>query len=512
MSRPPRHRADGGGPPRIVFFYSDFESLGVESVSAAVRCAGMTAGLVYRNVRDYYSFDSGPGPGDSFFRRTAREICEQDPDVLGLSLLTDTLRVGLRLAGEVKRIRPRVRVLAGGVHASLLPERTLGHPQVDAVCLGEGESSAPEYLRCLDRIAGGESPGIPGILYRQGGRTVGDPRAYGRIRDLDSLPFADKELFYDCDPSLRSHYFLSGSRGCPFACSYCVNDSLGRGRAGRRIRFRSPERIVEELEQGRARHAYSYVVFLDECFGADPEHSERLLRLYRDRVRVPFLISTHPHLVNARLAGLLRDAGCGYVILGVQSLNEELSRQVLRRPVRRHRVSAAIRAIRSRGLPLQCDHMLGIPGETRQDMLDALRFYNEHRPSVVSVFWLTYYPKAWITAYARKQGILTDAEIEEIETGRRSGGIKRVQGWYAVNFWLNYLPFLPQGLARLLLRTPVWRAFRVRNPLLSSALPRALRAVLHRQDWNRYYLKRAVLKKLWRGGLPAARRAPRGGA
>lgn len=480
----------------VVFFYNDYESLGLGYISAVLKANGIKASLVYRNLVDYYAFDSSETCKKKLCSGIAPEICRRKPDVLALSLLTDTFQVNMTIAAHVKRINPDIKVLAGGVHASLLPELTLKYPQVDAVAVGEGEFSTLNYIQNLDAISSGASPVIKGIVYKQGSSRIGDIGSYIINDDLDILPYPDKDIFYDEDPSMKSHYFVQCSRGCPFTCSFCINDRLHSMVGGKRFRYRSPENIINELVTARERYSFSYVAFVDECFGFDLKWARSFLTLYKEKIGVPFLVSVHPNVVTPELADLMRDANCSYVAMGVQSLNEESSRTVLKRSILQERVARSIDIIRSRGMILQCDHIFGIPGEDRNDMVKALSFYNEHRPSLVSVYWLSYYPGACITRIAEERGIISKQDIKDIENGRIGLGIKSVQGYYDINFWMNYFIFFKKGFIRWLLRTGFFRFFKIKNMFISSALPRAIYATFHKRDWNRYYMKRIIFKKI----------------
>lgn len=480
----------------VLFYYNDYESLGLEYISAVLKSAGIKTALVYKNLVDYYAFDSSGKLYDQFYQKIASEICERQPDVLALSLLTDTFQINMAIAREVKNLNPGIRIIVGGVHAGLLPELTLNYPPVDALCIGEGEFPMLAYVQNLEAILNRESPVVKGVVYKQDGRLIGDFKRYIINESLDNLPFPDKALFYNEDPSMKSHYFVQCSRGCPFICSYCVNDYLNSQIVGKRFRHRSPEKIIDELVLARKEYSPSFVVFVDECFGVDLKWTNRFLSLYKEKIRLPFLVSVYPSLITTQLADLMKDANCWYVAMGVQSLNEEISKKVLKRSIRREKIAKAIGIIRSRGITLQCDHIFGIPKETEKDMIEALAFYNENRPSLVSVYWLTYYPKAYITKYAREIGILSDSDIENIEHGKISSGIKKVRGYYDINFWLNYFVFFPRWFIRLILHVKFYRLFKIKSFYVSSAIPRALHAILHKKDWNRYYMKRIISKKL----------------
>lgn len=485
-----------GSQKSIIFFYNDYESLGLEYISAALKAANIRTSLIYRNLIDYYAFDSSRKINDKLCRKVALEVCKRNPDVLALSLLTDTFQINMAIARNVKKLNPRIKILAGGVHASLLPELTMSYPQVDAISIGEGEFSTLDYMRNLDAILNRESPVLKGIVYKQNDRLIGDFSDYRVCEDLDRIPFPDKELFYNEDPSLKSHYFVQCSRGCPFICSFCINDYLNNAVGSRRFRYRSPGSIIEELLLAKKKYSPSFVAFVDECFGFDFKWTSQFLCLYKEKIRLPFLVSLHPNIVTPELADLMRDANCWYVAMGVQSLNEHNSQAVLKRPIRRDRVAKAIETLRSRDIVLQCDHIFGIPGENQSDMLEALSFYNENRPSLVSVYWLTYYPKAYITQVAKEKGVLSDSDIANIENGRMRSGIKKVYGYHEINFWINYFIFFNKGFMRWILRSGFFHLFKIKNFYVSSAFPRFLFALLHKKDWNRYYLKRIILKKL----------------
>src|SRR3989338_9352430 len=117
----------------LLFYYNDYESLGLEYISAVLKNAGIKTALVYKNLVDYYAFDSSGKSYNHFYQKIASEICERKPDVLALSLLTDTFQINMAIAREVKKLNPNIKILAGGVHAGLLPELTLTYHQIDAV-------------------------------------------------------------------------------------------------------------------------------------------------------------------------------------------------------------------------------------------------------------------------------------------------------------------------------------------------------------------------------------------
>jgi hypothetical protein len=136
--------------------------------------------------------------------------------------------------------------------------------------------------------------------------------------------------------------------------------------------------------------------------------------------------------------------------------------------------------------------MLGIPGDTMELELESIMFYNRHRPSLITVFWLTYYPKTDIVDLALKGGILAKKDVDAIEEGYRPSGrnyltggdMKNPDEFYSIAFLLNYLPMLPGILVTFLVRTGFYRMFKFRNYFLAVALPRAMYSMTHPKDYR----------------------------
>ena len=134
--------------------------------------------------------------------------------------------------------------------------------------------------------------------------------------------------------------------------------------------------------------------------------------------------------------------------------------------------------------------MLGIPGDTVDNQEKSLAFYNKTRPNLISVYWLTYYPKTSIIDYADTQGILDQADIEKIEQGERlfsenymSGGdYKNPEKFYCFAFIMRILPFLPKSFVDFLVRSKLYKAFRINSYFLSIALPRIIQILFDKND------------------------------
>jgi radical SAM superfamily enzyme YgiQ (UPF0313 family) len=331
---------------------------GLMSLAAALRRAGHVVNLVYG--RDAHELCTDP--------RVARA------DVLALSATTGLHRVYVGWARELRRAFPERCIVLGGPHATFFP-KVIEHEPLDAVCLGEGEESFPEYL---DAYARDFPHGPPaGFWIRRSAGTGPVERGPLRspVRDLDTLAPAAYDLFYD-DPHYRKlpiKVFLA-TRGCPYRCSYCYNRTLNeRYRPfGRLVRVTDPERVVDEIASVRERWGMQLVWFLDANFAADLRWLEAFGAVYRRRIGMPFFCKLRPERATDRVVRLLVEAGCTAVGLGIECGSERARREVLGRNVRNADILAGCRRLKAHGVRVLSFNMLGIPGETLDDALRTL--------------------------------------------------------------------------------------------------------------------------------------------
>jgi hypothetical protein len=306
------------------------------------------------------------------------------------------------------------------VHPSAVPEVCLENEAVDYVCVGEGERAIVELCDALDRGRHRPARPIPNLWWKdERGAIVRGPNA-PFLQDLDALPFPDKELWEDA-LDVGAHYLTMSSRGCPYRCSFCFNNFFaklpGKG-GGKYVRQRSVEHQMEELRRNHARYRIRYIEMADDIFTVDKEWIREFCRVYARDLGVPFQCLVHPRFVDHDIARWLKEANCQHVQMGVQSADEEYKRKVLLRVEKDGHLRRALAALRDADLPVKLDHILGLPGEPRSAQEEARALYVEFPPRRVQTFWLTYIPGIDLTRQALADGVLTQADVDEIDRGR----------------------------------------------------------------------------------------------
>ena len=167
-----------------------------------------------------------------------RDVYERQPDVLCLSCYIWNLKYVEELIREIKKVRPNLKIWTGGPEVSYdAPDVLRRLPEVTGVMKGEGELTfhalCEAYVQTEQEMTGYEIPddvlvGIDGITFRDSnGEVVETP--WRQPIDLSEVPFVYEHL----EDFEHKIIYYETSRGCPFACSYCLSS------IDKRLRFRA---------------------------------------------------------------------------------------------------------------------------------------------------------------------------------------------------------------------------------------------------------------------------------
>lgn len=475
---------------RITFVYPDFESLGVEYLMSSCSKEGHNVSFIYYEAEDTYL---GITKRSISFNKITNEICRTNPDIVAFSCVTDNFKYQLQCANSLKKKHKDIYTIFGGIHPTAVPEKTLQNDCIDAVAIGEAECSLVNFLAESEKkthFVFPEHP-VPGIIFKKNGQIIGKC-IEGRLPDLDQLQFPNKEPFFSSLRDSMHEYRIITSRGCPYQCSYCFNVFLHQLRGEKIIRRRSVSNVIEELLCAKSKYLIKYIIFVDDSFTTDKNWIRRFCSRYRTEINLPFACIANPQYIDEEISEILANAGCINIQIGIQSLSETMCHQILDRKSDNTKIGTAIHNLKKNNIMVQVDHMLGIPGDTIEVQEESARFYNTYRPNLISIFWLTYYPKTTILNTALKLGIIEQQDIEAIEQGERlsnesyltGGSMENPHPYYSISFLLNWLPILPKWLVEMLIKSRLYQLFRIKNYYFSTALPRVVQSIFNKKDFR----------------------------
>ncbi len=348
-------------------------------------------------------------PIDEPLSTTLQAVSDHRPDLLGMSLTTRQWLRAREVASSLRR-ELDIPMVAGGLHPTFAPEQVLAAHGVDAICLGEGEQALASLL---DHLAeGGEIPeGVPN-LWRDGSPRppLGPP-----LQDLDAMPNIARDLLAEA-PGVS---YLTTQRGCPFPCTYCgarQYQDLYAGIAsyGRR---RSVGNVLAEIDSLRA-SGTSWLIFLDDTFTINHPWLVELCGELAKRGGIPFSINARVETVSPRILDSLVEAGCRHITYGVESGSERLRREVLRRPVSNARFADVFDWTRARGIAVTANYMMGLPGETREDLEETFTLHARLDPVDFGYFVFYPYPGTELYRVCRDQGYLPN-DLENLPANHR---------------------------------------------------------------------------------------------
>src|SRR5215510_3140421 len=257
-------------------------------------------------------------------RKLLEEVGKFQADyvLLGHSGSTASHKVAIQTIKEIKKSFPNVIAIYGGVYPSYADRSILrGCSEVDVIVRGEGEQTIVEIIQTLEN--NGNLEKVDGITWRNGNQVIAN-RSRAPIQNLDAYrpgwELVDWSLYQMF--GFKRAAGLQFSRGCPLTCSYC-----GQWMFWKKWRHRSPENIVEQLNILKNKYDVDYVWFADENFSADRETLKRLLNLIIEAdldLSLNINMTAADVVRDADLIPLYEAAGIDYIVMGVESLKDEV--------------------------------------------------------------------------------------------------------------------------------------------------------------------------------------------
>lgn len=293
-------------------------------------------------------------------------IREFEPDILGITVLTDLLYSVKKIAEGAKSIFPNIKVIFGGPHISIYPYETMNFPGVDFCLQHFAEYSFNMLLEAIENNSGYEN--IPGLFYKNDGVVYKSKAIINDTLELDSLKMPDRRMLnykkYFTVVNSRMITTAITSRGCPMQCTFCYSFH-------KKYLFRSAGNIIDEVKD-IVKLGIKSIHFFDDNFniirGRVIEFCELLLK---ENIKIEWAFRGSIRPIDDEMAKLLYRAGCRRVQLGVESSNEDTLR-IIKKKISLDDVKKAI-AIYKRNKILTLGYfIIGFPHENYEDTLDSV--------------------------------------------------------------------------------------------------------------------------------------------
>ncbi len=340
---------------------------------------------------------------DQSLRSIVQSVKEKQPGLLATSL---TSRQWIRSRDVVRALREKldVPVIAGGLHPTFCPEAVL-EAGFDFVCLGEGETATLDLIEALETGGPSADQTIPNIWVRGGER----PPLRPPVESLDAMPFMARDMLDEQNGVVH----VVTQRGCPLPCTYCAARNLFDLYKGADYgKRRSHENVLDELHQIRAESQLNYVIFLDDTFTLSPKWVMEFCRRYERELGIGFSIHARVDTVDEEMLEALADAGCKHIVYGVESGSFRVRRDIMKRPIPDETFIEVFEQTRHLGIIVTANYMLGLPGETREDIDQTLSLHQKLRPHDFGYFVFYPYPGTHLFQVCRDKGYLPENYLD----------------------------------------------------------------------------------------------------
>lgn len=341
----------------VTFIFDDIilshQPLGASYISAVLKEHGHTVSSI--------NIDDGPD--------YVEKIKQLQPDMLAYSVTTSTWPRYANVNKEIKAAHPCF-TLVGGPHPQFFP-KMIEEDGVDAICIGEGEFPTLELCTALEEDR--DYTHIDTMHFNVNGKIIkNSARPFLNKKELDALPFPDRELIRNFAVwKQRSGYIMAG-RGCPYDCTFCFNHVSRDIQDGRWTRQRSAENVLAELRWLKETYKVVYIAFQDDTFILNRRWLREFLPRYGKEIGLPFICNIRADLTDEEEARLLADAGCIRVAMGIESGDDELRRKILAKNMSTEQVIKACDLYYQHGIHVIGQNMFGVPGETVETALSTV--------------------------------------------------------------------------------------------------------------------------------------------
>ena len=408
---------------KVVLFYPPYEGsplgapLCLLALASTLRQSGFVPVIIDAAVEPDYK------------RRVIEEI--EGALCLGISVLTGPMiRGAIEIAKAAKQLAPKLPVIFGGWHPTLLPDETLAEPYVDIVVRGQGEITLCEVAEALEQKSSLRN--IAGISWKTDVIRTHNPDR--KVEQLDALPIPAYDMVdfdaYERVGKMRKLAYAT-SIGCPYACNYCTDMVFYK----RRFNALSAERVVREMTELVTKYRIEEVALLDSNFPVDLKRAMAIAKgIYESGVKFRWTFQASTDFIcrmsedDLRLLGA---SGVSYMGFGTESTSEPVLKLMNKRHQRVDEMYETARRAAIGGIRVTFNLIFGYPGETEADRIVTFQTMSDIGRQFQNVSFspnvFTPYPGIPIWPQLRTLGVPEP---------------KTLKGWGEMGLGVNTLPWL----------------------------------------------------------------------
>ncbi|MEO5368786.1 MAG: B12-binding domain-containing radical SAM protein [Magnetococcus sp. DMHC-1] len=328
--------------------------------------------------------------------KSLARVLDHAPDFVLYSSFTASIPKMIAFDKKLKHALPTVKSIIGGPGVTFDPLAVAGST-IDAICIGEGETVLPEFL------LNGFNP-----IYNIFLNGTDPSTQYAPLINPDDLPFPDRDVIYNTDSLLRdlpSKQFFSG-RGCPYRCTYCFNHKFNDmfKENGPIVRKKSVDYLLEEIQRVKSKYPLLNVHFNDDTFVINKKWLFEFCDKFPKAFDMTYSCNVRANLINDEVAEALVASRCLNVTWSIESGNDHQLQKILKRAMSKKQIINAAHCLHKHKLPFRVANLIGLPGETFDDMKETIEINIESQPALSLANIFIPYPGLALTKYCIDHG------------------------------------------------------------------------------------------------------------
>ncbi|MDP2927679.1 MAG: radical SAM protein [Candidatus Omnitrophota bacterium] len=305
------------------------------------------------------------------------------PSIVGISaLFTPLYQSMLDIAQCCRGIFPNAMIVAGGgVPTNMYNEIFRDSICFDTLCYGEGEKPLLGLVKADDKLQYLEEN--PSWITRRKTENKESFR-HDYIEDLDEIPFYDFDILeiddYRTNPTIAAYLSVTGkkqnlvamtSRGCVFNCCFCSSHTVH----GKKMRYYSLPRIKEDFKRLRDQYSTKTIIFQDDHLMADKQRVYEIIDILKElQLTAFFPNSLALYVLDRGMLEAFKRVGVNQLVLSVESGSKRVLKEIMHKPLNLSIIKGVINDCREVGIYSDVNILIGLPGETKQDIEDSRIF------------------------------------------------------------------------------------------------------------------------------------------
>lgn len=329
-----------------------------------------------------------------------KAIRQKKPKKIGISCMSVHVEFIERITKKIKK-KFSIPIIVGGIHPTALPVKSLEKMKdVDVFVLGEGEQTLLELMQ------GKKLEDVKGIAYKE---RINPSREL--IGNLSDLPFPARHLLdmekynlsFDWEGRKPAATIFS-SRGCPFNCIFCASKVMWK----RKVRFRTAENILAEIDFLVDKYKIKEVLFYDDHFVLD---KERLRKICNELISRDYDLTwcclSRTDCMDLETAELMKKSGCHMISFGVESGSQTILDN-MQKNVRVEDIIKTFEICKKAGINTKASFIFGAPGETYETIEETRELIKKIMPDYVWFFIMTPFPGTELYRLHEEAGIASE--------------------------------------------------------------------------------------------------------